>query len=250
RGAISLLAQGDLVQLANTSLLSQGGSVQLRAERGSVTQAQGAVIDSGTSQSGNIVINAGTSIFVAGIRALSGQVALQAGGGSIIDASIADTGADIVAAGLALSASDEIGANVRAGLSSGAVNALEIAVTTLAASAAGTLRLNEADSIATGAVTVSVQNAGAVNNALTLTGLRSTDGGDIVLLAGSAASSGLLLSVGAGGVQSLLGTGAVNLSVLGATGRIDLRDLVRSGQGAVTLSAAGPEYGRHRCAGG
>ena len=50
--------------------------------------------------------------------------------------------------------------------------------------------------IATGAVTV--QNPGAANNALTLTGLRSTDGGDIVLQAGSAASSGLLLSVGAG----------------------------------------------------
>ena len=55
-GAISLLAQGDLVQLAGTSLLSHGGSVQLRAERGSVTQAPGALIDSGTSSSGDIVI--------------------------------------------------------------------------------------------------------------------------------------------------------------------------------------------------
>ncbi|WP_281648028.1 LEPR-XLL domain-containing protein [Parendozoicomonas sp. Alg238-R29] len=115
--SVSLLADRNITQLAGTNIqTSDGGSIDLFAKQGSVSQADGAVITAGAS--GSLRVEAGVSIGVSSMKA--GGVSLTAGTGSVSDSG--DLYKDIEASQLRMDAGTGIGKN----------NSLEIATDKLA----------------------------------------------------------------------------------------------------------------------
>ena len=106
--SVSLLARQNITQQAGTTISAEnGGDIDLYAELGSVSQADGALVTSGSN--GNIRVEAGRSMTVAAMAA--GNISLTAGSGSITDGG--DLRKDLDASQLRLQAGTGIGSGDR-----------------------------------------------------------------------------------------------------------------------------------------
>ena len=227
-GHLSINAAGAVNQGSGAAISTQaaGKTIVLSAAGGNLTMAADSTI---TSNNGDLALQASGDVAVATLLAGAGNIAIA--GTNISDAG--NSAADISGAGLVLSATNAIGYNT----GSGVANALEIAVTTLAASSgAGGLFLTESDGLSVGAVTVLVNpvdgsgsTAGVASTAGVLNTLSATAGGKIVLVA---TSGDLTVS---GDVASATG----NVLLAASAGNLTVNNSITSTGGAVTLQASG-----------
>ncbi|MGI9210888.1 MAG: hypothetical protein ACR2HF_00260, partial [Methylococcaceae bacterium] len=194
-GSVSLKASGRLVQSGLSVINTGGGNLDVTTLRGSITQNPGAQM--GTVK-GNVVMTSGTGITVTSIDAGSnGLVALTAQYGSITDGD--DNSLDVTGFGLILNARDDIGRVY--GAVSSTINALETKVSTLSATAAGSIDVINTGTLRTGTLTVGKVSA---------SGIRTTEGGDLNLIVTQSTGTATLTIAPGAAIQV---SGAAHLSV-------------------------------------
>ena len=228
-GAVSLIAQADLILSNGVSVTSDGLSLDLEAGNNLVIQA-GAQVSTG-SAAGNVRLLAGQDLFVTGISAGTGSVRAIAQNGNIYDGG--DTTMDIQSGGLILSAGQSIAL----------ANALDLDVDTVAARGAG-INLSETDAIAIDLVAdVSVTRVNTLggNEILSdgpLSDLISHSNGDVTLISQNGT---ITISEGTApfevGVQAD-GTGQIVLSAQGAGSDLIIDSNIIADSGTITLLAA------------
>ena len=170
-GNISVNADADIDQNAGGDLTSGGGDIGVTA--GGAITSDGSMT---SSDGGDIRYGAGDDVVLAGIDADTGAVAVFSTEGSILDGG--DTYIDVVASDLLLSAGDDIGE-----LGADA-NAVDVAVDTLVATAAGDIHVMEADDVTISSVSVSVEHVDVDGSTSTVleSGSDLVAGGDVVLV--------------------------------------------------------------------
>ncbi|MBV5305031.1 MAG: S-layer family protein, partial [Chlorobium sp.] len=225
-GNISLNAVGDIKQNATIAVATTGGTIDLLAS-GSITMGDGS---STTSTNGNIRYQAGTNVTIELLAAGSGNVALYAASGFIIEGATSDSDVDITANGLLLNAATVIGAGN---------DHLETAVTTLAASAGGGIFITENNGVTVGSVSFDINRISSSNatSALSssLSDLTTSGVANVVLVA---TTGDITLTDGADGDNKgvdVSGTGNVRLEA--KVGAIELQSVVTTGGGNITLLA-------------
>ncbi|MEK7414245.1 MAG: hypothetical protein AAB263_13100, partial [Planctomycetota bacterium] len=174
-GNISVIANNSVTQAAAGDLTTVGGTVDVEAQNGLITMANGAVASSG---GGSIRYLAAQSVVLGGLNAVAGTVEVTATAGSITDGGIADL--EVIAGTLRLDSSTGIGTSA---------NALDISVATLAVRTEGSIYLEESDEVTVGSVAgVQVQRVAAAGTtaawpvfAVATAGLTTTANGNIVL---------------------------------------------------------------------
>jgi hypothetical protein len=188
-----------------------------------------AATSSGTL-AGALRIAAGENVTISTLQ--SSKVAVIARGGSIIDGDASDDATpDIVADDLALDAGEDIGGSRKpGGVANGSGNALEISAARLAATAGMDLRLSETDNLNLDSLGITVARAAGYSdsNTLSIAGLLSRSGGDIVVSAGSSGTPAQLKLV-QGSQIATSGAGALRLTAAGTGARIVLAGNVRCG---------------------
>ncbi|MCX6937742.1 MAG: hypothetical protein NTU80_07550, partial [Verrucomicrobia bacterium] len=251
-GHVSFLASGDINQ--NADIASSGsGTLNVLSSTGSVTQADGARVRTG---SGDLRIRGEQNVVLAGVST-TGNAVVTAGTGSITDAG--DTHVDAVATALRLRAGTFIGTSA---------NHIETTATTLTARAgAGGIFLLESDGVTIDDVSASYQEvnadasttAGGTNAQSDLTSesangnivLRSTTG-DITLNVGTAFTANAAVTAhGSGSIllNALAGALTANADVRSTTGHITLKadstitldanvDVVTGTPGTVSINSA------------
>lgn len=137
-GSVTILAARNLSLAAEGDVTTTNGTLDLEAQAGTLTMADGAVAQ---TAGGNIRIAAGIDVLLGGLLAGAGQVSVEAGTGVISDNG--DTDKDIVASAARLAAG--------AGIGNGA-NLLDTAVATIAAAAGGNIHLADDDAVSVGTV--------------------------------------------------------------------------------------------------
>ncbi|MBV5304481.1 MAG: hypothetical protein JZU70_09835, partial [Chlorobium sp.] len=228
-GNITLEAGRELVQNAAIAVASTGSTIELLAG-GSITMGDGT---STTSTNGNIRYQSGTNVTIELLAAGSGNVAIYATSGSITDGdTVGDTGIDITANGLLLSAGTAIGSGS---------NHLEATVTTLAASAGvGGMFITESYGLIVAAVSFDINrvssSAGTSAVSSSLSDLTTTGVGNAVLVAITGD-----ITVTDGGDSDSKGVevnGTGNIRLEAKAGAIELQSIVTTGGGNITLLAS------------
>ena len=226
-GYLSLAAARDIVQNAAIGTRTDGLTVDLLAGR-DINMGEGSIT---SSNSGNIVLQAGNNVIIETLNAGSAAVSITAVGGSIVDQDGADDNsnglADITAGALLLKAGNGIGS---------AASHLEISVATLSAVAgAGGLFVSESDGLTVGALAVQANRVDGAGLA-TATGNAAQSG-----LASAAAGAIVLTSVD-GNITldravNAAGSGNVLIAALGANADLVLNSSLTVGSGSVALQA-------------
>ena len=197
---VSLQADGDIVQLATSTLSNNGASIDLHSLNGGIDQQDGARIYTFNRADANLRLEAAYDINVSHVGAGDASIALISRFGSIIDAG--DTDLDLVGGGLLIQVSENIGSRA---------DKLEVSIDQLSAQTVnGGVYLTEADTVTVDEVSVWVDRV-------------SVEG---MLLQTEDRSSGV----------SALGSGDVELASLG--GSIRLIDDISTVSGELFLSVA------------
>ena len=225
-GSISLSAGNDISFTAGSDVTTVGGSVDLTATLGSISQANTATV---STSGGSIRADAGTDVTVASFNAAAGNISILAGR-SILDGG--DSAVDLVATSARLVAGTAAGADG---------NALETTLGTLAASAgSGGINISETNALIIDAVTVTVSRI-AANYApspvvdAALADLVTTSNGSIKVVTGGN------LSLNKGDADDVVidadGSGTISLQT---TGDILMSDgtIARTGTGRITFTAS------------
>lgn len=231
-GSISLLAVGAINDNAEISIARTGRTIDVQAG-GAVTQGAAGVL---ANVDAAIRVQAGGNIAVASITAGRGNVSLISLGGSIVEAG-SDAAADVVAAGLRLSAAVGIGSSAER---------LDTAVATLSARAgSGGIWLQESDAVRVGDVAVSVKRVSTLATTATdiadatQSDLLTTHNGSIALLtlSGSIVFDDGSAPANGSGVHAD-GTGSLSLQARGTGAVLDLSNQTLTQQGDVLLDSA------------
>jgi hypothetical protein len=167
-GNITIVGKADVSQTAAADILTTGGlgTIDVEAETGSITMADGAV--AGTNNT-NIRYKAAVDIALGGIDAGGGDVSLVATTGNIIDNG--NTDAEVLADGLRMVAGGNIGEP--AGINNGH---LDLTVNQLAADASGTSGIFITNSQGVTVAAVDTVSANRVNTAAGEAAEADTDG--------------------------------------------------------------------------
>ncbi|MCX7400043.1 MAG: hypothetical protein NT138_20430 [Planctomycetales bacterium] len=222
-GHVTLIADDSVRLLPNVDVqTSNAGTLIIEATNGSITMDATAAL---TSANGGIRLLALNSITVGNITASNSHVSITSSAGSIVDAEINDSEADVVALGLRLQAALGIGTP------GGSSNPIETTITTLSARAgSGGINILESNGLTVDDVTVTTQKVQTNNSTMATTDalqsdlvttnagsivLRSTNG-TITLNDGTGSANGIAVSAnGAGHVLLQTISGAADIVVNG-----------------------------------
>ena len=223
-GRISIIANRNVIQNAAGDISTTGGTIDVEAQNGSVTMADGAVSQ---TSAGSLRYKASTDVTIGGLNAGSGTVSVVATSGNIIDGG--DTDKDVTAANLRLFAGTGIGSSS---------NTIDTAVTVVAAQVAnGSIYLADDDAVTIGLVGIvtvfRVFTSGTTLNVqdTALSGETTQAGnGNIVQLslAGTLTVSQTVVANGSGNIL---------LSAAGLTSDVSLGGLVTTTSGNITVIA-------------
>ncbi|HIG30503.1 MAG TPA: hypothetical protein EYQ50_22990 [Verrucomicrobiales bacterium] len=229
---ITLLALGNVTQRAGTEIRNVGGTIDVLAVTGSMTQEDNALITTGGAEQGAVRIKTTGDIMLGGIEA--GGVALLSSSGSILDGG--DSHIDLIAGELLMNAEGSIGS-----LASGFDDSLDISVATVSGqSASGEINLLETDNVTVGQVNVTVQRVASDGSTSDISqsqsDLISSNGRSLVLrtLDGSITIEDGNTPGNDIGVN-VAGDGNVLIQAQGTGARITVNADVRSGSGHITL---------------
>ena len=231
-GSISLNSGKDLTQNTVISVTTGTGSIDLLAA-GSITMIEGTSSTSTVVGGGNIRYQAGTNVTIETLAAGTGNVAIYATGGNIVDGdSVGDSEVDITASGLILTAGIGIGTGG---------NAIETIIATLAASSgSGSMFVTETNDVSVIGVTFDINRISGTNTTAATTSalsdLTTSANGNIVLVSNT---GNITITNGSDadskGVDAN-GTGNILLHAL--AGSIDIQSAVTSSvSGSISILA-------------
>jgi hypothetical protein len=237
--SVSLTGTADI---RTTSAAATGGSIDVQAGTGSITQsATSLILSTGASATARLL--AATDVTVGDIELIDGQVSITATAGSILDADALVSGGNdpnqnITASALRLNAGMAL---------ADSVNHLETTVATLSARAGnGGIFVLEADALSVDDVAVSVNRVGSDGATLTTTSdatqsdVRTTGGNGAIVLSTTAGS----ITLGNGTAPaddtavSAHGSGNILISALAANADITAQADILSASGNISLLAA------------
>jgi filamentous hemagglutinin family protein len=223
-GHITLYAGNDIYQNLGGDISTEGGDIVVLTKDGPIVMADGTrAISSG----GNIGYIADTNLFLAGLDAGTGQVAVVALDGSIYDNG--DTHANVVADDLQFFA-----LNGHIGSYS---NRIETDVNVLAALAQnGDVNITEDDDLIIGTVGPVALNGVFLDSTLRPTNTPSFTG--VVSTNGNVLIDTLTGSITIDGIVGSLSTGNVRIVANGGGSDITINDLVLANEGQITLIAS------------
>ncbi|MFH0908675.1 MAG: filamentous hemagglutinin N-terminal domain-containing protein [bacterium] len=222
-GHITIVSGEALFQNTNGDISTFGGDVSAVTFDGPITMADGALTE---SHGGNVLYAANTNIFIGGIDAGTGTVALVALDGSIFDNG--DTHTDVVA-----HAAQFISKNGGVGTTT---NGIETTVDDLTAFAAnGTVKITESDDVTIGSVgpvvvnVVGFDGTTSVTNTPVLSGIIASNGHILVdTVNGSITVTSAVVNIGAGNIW---------LDANGANSDVVLSNMILVVDGNTTITA-------------